>query len=383
MIQRLFTIAVVSVLALACTTTNTSDPMAPASNERTIYSGVEVGPTPVGSIPDIPLRDNERNRDLQLTIDYPTRGGPHPLIFISPGFGGSHRGYVGLASYWAANNYVVVRVNHGDRTMNVQTAEDIWANATPADWRNRVRDLTFVLDSIGTLTQRYPELEGKIDLTKVGVAGHSYGAHTAMLVAGARTFPGGVSYADPRIKAIVVMSPQGPSETRGLTSESFTELRVPALFMTGTRDQGITDAETPEWRAEAFRLAPAGDKWLVTVEGAGHTTFAGGGPASIEQIARERSEAERTRIPDMPDPTDPEDVLRPGGRRRPDEPIETRTGSARGTRAERQMLRQRELFAIVRGVALSFFDTYLRGDATARTALEKMSERRAVTVERK
>lgn len=382
MIHRLVSLAVVSVLALACASSDTSDSVTPLSNERTIYSGLEVGPTPVGTIPDVLLRDNDRNRDVRLTIDYPTRGGPHPLILVSPGYGGSHRGYVGLASYWAGNNYAVIRLNHGDPTVNVQTAEDVWANATAADWRNRVRDLTFVLDSLSALTQRYPELEGKIDATKVGVAGHSYGAHTAMLLAGARTFPGNVTYADPRIKAIVVMSPQGPSENRGLTRESYAELRVPALFMTGTRDQGMTEAETPEWRAEAFRLAPAGDKWLVTLEGAGHTTFAGGGPATVEQIAAERAAAERARMPDVPDPGDPNSIP---GIRRPEGEIttETRTGTMRGTRAEMMIQRQRELFAIVRGVALSFFDTYLRGDATARTALEKTAERKAVTVERK
>jgi predicted dienelactone hydrolase len=363
MIRRLIVVGFVAALALSCATDVTEQGDAPNSTERTRYSGLEVGPTPVGSIPDVLLHDNERNKDLQLTIDYPTRGGSHPLIVISPGFGGSHRSYVGLSSYWAGNNYVVIRVNHADRTANVNSPDDVWANATPADWRNRVRDVTFVLDSIPTLTQRFPELAGKIDATKIGVAGHGYGAHTAMLLGGARTFPGSVSYADPRVKAIVAMSPQGPSDTRGLTQESWAELRVPAMFMTGTRDQGAAPAETPEWRSEAYKLSPAGDKWLVTIEGARSGTFTGRMDDMIDTAARER----------MRD----QNVL--GGT---PQTTTDRTRQPR-TRAEAASLRQQELFAIARGVALSFFDTYLRGDAAGRESLEKAKDRRGVTVEHK
>src|ERR1700754_4473080 len=68
-------------------------------NEPLRYSGREVGPTPVGVIPDVRLHADDRSKDLELTIDYPTRGTAHPLIVLSPGFGGSHRGYVGLSSY--------------------------------------------------------------------------------------------------------------------------------------------------------------------------------------------------------------------------------------------------------------------------------------------
>jgi hypothetical protein len=47
------------------------------------------------------------------------------------------------------------------------------------------------------------------------------------------------------------------------------------------------------------------------------------------------------------------------------------------------MLRQRDIFANVRGVALTFFDTYLRGDAEARAALEKAPERTGVKLEKR
>jgi len=375
--NRRLVVLVVSALALACASNTTQGATRPRG-EPARYSGHEVGPTPVGAIPDVIVRDNDRNKDVQVTIEYPTRGGPHPLIVVTPGFGGTHRGYVGLSSYWAGNNYVVIRLNHNDRTANVEKPEDVWANATPADWRNRVRDVTFILDSLESLAQRFPELQGKIDATKIGVAGHSYGAHTAMLAAGVRTFPGGVSYADPRIKAIVVMSPQGPSDQRGLTSESWTELKVPTMFMTGSLDRGALESETPEWRAEGFRLSPAGDKWLVNLMGAGLVTFSGG-VAGIEQIARERGVRD-VNIPMAPDPRDPNVPRRPPSA---GEVTREGPGTPRGSRAEALALQQKDVFATIRGVALTFFDAYLRGDAAGREALEKASARTGVVVEKK
>jgi len=346
------------------------------------YSGHEVGPSPVGSIPDVRLRDNDRNKDVELTIDYPTRGTGHPLIVLSPGFGGSHRGYVGLSSYWTANNYVVIRLNHGDKTADVKTAEAMWSNATPADWKNRVRDVTFVIDQLPALTKSFPELEGKFDAAKIAVAGHSYGAHTAILVGGARTFPGGVSYADPRVKAVLVMSPQGSSELRGFTKESWTELKTPAMFMIGSVDKGMTDDETAEWRAEAYRLAPEGDKWLVNLEGAANVTFAGGVPGLAEQIERERGTTGGPNVPVAPDPTDPDRI--PTGRAPTGREVAAQgPRQPRGTRSDQLILRQKDIFANVRGVALTFFDTYLRGDAEARTALEKAAERTGVTIEKR
>jgi hypothetical protein len=95
---------VISVVALALT-------FAPASmegsgrettsvpGEAPRYSGYEVSPSPVSSIPDVRRATAARNRTSahDRLPDAPR----HPLIILSPGFGSSHRGYVGLSSYWA------------------------------------------------------------------------------------------------------------------------------------------------------------------------------------------------------------------------------------------------------------------------------------------
>ncbi len=352
--NRRITIAALALLAFACATPQGSDRNEDGLRDTPLgrYGGA-LGDSPVGVIPDVTLHDVARNKDYQLSIEYPTRGTNHPLIIFSPGFGGSHRGYVGLSSLWASNGYVVVRTSHADsgRLPQVENAADVWASQTATEWRNRVRDVTFVIDSLDALEQRYPELQGKIDRTKIGVGGHSYGAFTAMLVGGVRTFPGATRYADPRVKAIVAMSPQGPGEVRGLTRESWDELRLPTLFMTGTRDRGATDAETPEWRREAFTLSPAGDKWLVVLEGARPASFTGRVEDVIRSVAMEESQ-----ISDNPTPG--RDVTRT----MPRDPGRERVTISANERA---------IFNRVKGLSLAFWDTYLKGDAKGREGLEQ------------
>ena len=59
------------------------------------YYGVEA-PFPVGSIPSATLHDPQRNKDLSMSIEYPTRGGPYPVIVFSHGYGSSSEGYISL-----------------------------------------------------------------------------------------------------------------------------------------------------------------------------------------------------------------------------------------------------------------------------------------------
>jgi predicted dienelactone hydrolase len=314
----------------------------------------EAGSTPVGVIPDASLHDTARGRDVSLSIDYPIAAGPHPLIVFSHGFGATGRQYVGLSSHWASNGYIVIKPTHaGDNNVRL-------ADITPSSFDDRVADIKFVLDSLPALQQKYPELQGKIDTAKIGVAGHSLGALTAMLIGGLRVYPGPKSYADPRVKAVIAMSPQGPRESWGLTKESWSELRGPVMYMTGDRDKGIDDTETPEWRREAFELSAAGDKWLVFIQGAGHLAFTG-------------------RLGVMPEPPPVTATMAD-----PNDPFATRqTLDAQRQRTGTLTDPLRATSGTIKAISLAFWDTYLRGDAAGREFLDKAGERSGVEVKRK
>jgi len=278
----------------------------------------DAGPSPVGVIPVATLHDAQRSKDLELSIEYPTRGGPFPVIVFSHGYGSSDRGYEPLISYWTSYGYVCIRPSHADagtmrdtlrealerrpqqqqrqrrtQSTSVQeqprernTMEAIWDREREAQWRDRVLDVKLVLDSLDELERQFPELRGKMDHSRIGVGGHSYGAFTSMLISGARTFSNPpLSLADPRVRAAVVMSPQGTAANRGLTEQSWTDVRIPVMYMTGSLDRGATESETPEWRKQAFEFSPAGDKYFVLIPGASHLSFTGGtGPLAFEPV---------------------------------------------------------------------------------------------------
>lgn len=327
----------------------------------------QAGEIPVGVIPSAFLNDTQRNRRLDLTIEYPTRAGSYPVIVFSAGFGPPSRTYVGLSSYLASHGYVVMKVGHPETRPDVTELAEIWKGQTAEHWKNRARDLSFVIDSLAALQQQYPELNGKVDATKVGISGHSYGAFSAMLLAGARTFAGATpqSYADPRVRAALVMSPQGPGETRGLTTESWREVKIPIMYMTGSTDRGLTDEENEAWRRQAFELSPAGDKWFVSVAGAGHYSFAG-------------------RLPRLDAPRDETVPLMPGDQRDPRDPRnrnvpQTRT-SMQPRRVDAGFYSDRQILNVVRTVSLAFWDAYLKNEPAGREYLTKLSTRTDMTV---
>jgi predicted dienelactone hydrolase len=347
---RRFLIVTFAALALfGCASTTPDDDDTPKSRYAT-----EAGETPVGVIPSANLRDPQGST-VVMAIDYPTRGCPCPLIVFSHGYGGNARGYVGMATHWASYGYVVIRANHRD-TSRI-------ADLNVSNWKARVDDVRFILDSLPALQEKYPELQGRIDTAKIGLSGHSLGALTAMLAGGVRTFPDATSYADPRVKAILAMSPQGPREDWGLTEQSYAELRVPTLFMTGTLDRGLDDDETPEWRQRAFELAPAGDKWLFVISGAGHASFTG-----ATGLTDREQQALQTGADALPPGTDRRNPL--GGMQRDQRPVV-------------MVHPERALHGTVKALSLAFWDTYLRADAKGREALEAVEKRGNVEVKRK
>jgi predicted dienelactone hydrolase len=309
-VPTLIAIAILAACSSSQSGTNTSTTAPPPMTIGTYNS--DAGPSPVGVIPVATLHDAQRSKDLELSIEYPTRGGPFPVIVFSHGYGSSDRGYEPLISYWTSYGYVCIRPSHADagtmrdtlrealerrpqqqqrqrRTQPTSGQEQprernameaIWDREREPQWRDRVLDVKLVLDSLDELERQFPELRGKMDHSRIGVGGHSYGAFTAMLINGARTFSNPpLSLADPRVRAAVVMSPQGTAANRGLTEQSWTEVRIPVMYMTGSLDRGATESETPEWRKQAFEFSPAGDKYFVLIPGASHLSFTGGAGA--------------------------------------------------------------------------------------------------------
>jgi predicted dienelactone hydrolase len=249
----------------------------PLSAEAPRYSP-KAGPLRVLAIDQLALHDPARKKDLSVKIYYPEATGPFPIIVFSHGLYASKDSYWALGQYWASYGYVCIHPSHADSAQDSGYRGGLrQALADSELWRSRPKDVSFILDSLPQIERLAPTLKGKLDHARVGVGGHSYGAYTAVAIGGATVqMPGGkapVSFADKRVQAIVVLSPQGEGQM-GLTSHSWENIRVPMLAMYGSRDFA-TQRRTSIWRSQPFNGAPPGDKYDVEIEGATHFTFVG------------------------------------------------------------------------------------------------------------
>src|SRR5262249_49144533 len=136
------------------------------------------------------LRDAKRNKDLTLKIYHPKAEGPFPVVVFSHGFGGDKEAFADLSRHWASHGYVCLHPTHADSLRGkgvglagLKVAMDKGLS-DPVKIAERVGDVTFLLDALPEIEAKVPALKGRLDAKRIAVAGHSFGAFTAMLVGG-------------------------------------------------------------------------------------------------------------------------------------------------------------------------------------------------------
>jgi len=269
--------------------------------------------------------DNARQRTIPFKAYYPTDGvPPFPVIVFSHGLGGSREGYEFQGRHWASHGYVSVHLQHPG------SDDSVWRDVPPAqrieamrealkDLRaavDRPLDVRFAIDQLTAMSTGEGPLAGKLDLAHIGIAGHSFGAWTAQIVAGqlAITPQQELSLADPRVSAAVFESPNHTNRVRD-PERAYGTVRIPCLHLTGTEDhspfEGLTRADE---RVVPFGYMDGSDQYLCVFEGGDHMVFSG-------------------RIAPRPRPKD-------------------------------------ERFqSLIKAMTLAFFDAYLKGDEEARAML--------------
>lgn len=109
--------------------------------------------------------------------------------------------------------------------------------------------------------------------------GHSMGAATAMMEAGARNKLG--IRGTGSFSVYIALSPQGAGSI--FPQNAWSDIRKPVLLLTGTRDTELSGASW-ETRTEPFKDMPPGCKWLGVIEGARHLNFAGNGMSRNTEV---------------------------------------------------------------------------------------------------
>lgn len=230
-------------------------------------------------------RDAPRDRVLPLKIFWPrAANAARPVILFSHGLSGTRQGYGYLGTHWASHGYVAVHLQHpGTDSIVLQDPAGAMEamKAASKDVRhaiNRAQDVRFVIDQL----HRPGRLQGDwchgLDLERIGIAGHSMGAGTALSIAG-QSYPAMAEpapLADRRVKAAVVLSPPvRGTPPQGSWASIYGTVAIPCLHMTGTDDESPIGITTAAQRRIPFDTITTRPQYLVTFRGGDHMVFTG------------------------------------------------------------------------------------------------------------
>ena len=254
---RLIAMGLLGVGALCAQAAPSATAEAPPKSEATLAAeAVAVDPA-LYSTQTFEWNDATRNRAVPAKLYLPVgplTPGAVPLVVFSHGIGGSKDGYSYLGRYFAAHGYASLHVQHvgSDRQLwrgnPLSIVSRLSDAAQETEALNRVKDVKFALDKV--LAE---PVGSAINAQRLVAAGHSYGANTTLLLAGAKVDVNGstVFAKDPRFSAAILISAP-PFYGLGDPQKIVSGIDVPTLHITATAD----DIQIPGYNSGvADRLA--------------------------------------------------------------------------------------------------------------------------------
>ena len=230
---------------------------------------------------DMHWNDAARQRDIPVRLYWPaaaSASAPVPLVVFSHGLGGSRTGYSYLGRHWASLGFASLHVQHAgsDRAVWTGNVFKLFGNlqtaASESNALDRAKDVSFAITSI--LDSK--DFGQQINPSAIAVAGHSYGANTAMLIGGAAVERDGKPLAlrDDRVKALILISAP-PFTGEGDMAKILGPIKVPTLHVTGTDDVIRVPGYYSDLadRVAVYEAVAGPGKLLTVFKGATHSIF--------------------------------------------------------------------------------------------------------------
>ena len=256
------------------------------------------------------LEDTTRDRTFEVDVYLPNMNESAPLVIISHGLGSDRTSYRYLAEHLASHGFAVASPEHpGSNADYIQALFEGAADqiSEPDEFIDRAQDISFIVDELERRSREDGSLGDRIDLSRVGVIGQSFGGYTALSLGGAEInfarleigCPQGsarrdtlnlslllqcraadlqlgsvaatdtLSLRDDRVKAIMAINPIGSTV---FGPEGFSQIEVPTLMMTSSSD---VVAPTLFEQIFPFSWLNVRDKYLVLMRKATHFSTIG------------------------------------------------------------------------------------------------------------
>ncbi|MFM1841583.1 MAG: hypothetical protein RLZZ490_314, partial [Cyanobacteriota bacterium] len=245
------------------------------------------------------LTDTKRDRRFYVDVYRPQRwkSGQTPVVILSHGLASRPEDFDIAAKKLASYGFVVALPQHPGS--DLRQAEALLRGEArqgyfPTDFIDRPLDISYVIDELER--RNAGEFENRLNLTQVGVAGHSFGGYGALAVAGATidwetlelecqvgegvpntalilqcdalTLPReDYQFKDPRVAAILLANPVNSAifGVKGLQ-----QVTVPTMVMGGSHDPATPFVLE---QARSFPRLGSEEKYLSLMEGQAHVDF--------------------------------------------------------------------------------------------------------------
>ena len=222
--------------------------------------------------------DAERSRPVLAKLYLPAGATAQlPLVVFSHGIGGSREGYTYLGKYWAAQGVASLHLQHAGSDRSIWTGNPLALVSRLQDAARESEAVARAVDVRFALDQLLAGPHGRrLDPGRIAAAGHSYGANTTLLVAGATVERNGqtLQYRDPRVKAAILISAP-PFYGESHLDAILGPVQIPTLHITATAD----DIRIPGYysglqdRAAVYAATGSRHKWLAVFKDGSHSIF--------------------------------------------------------------------------------------------------------------
>jgi dienelactone hydrolase len=230
--------------------------------------------------------DSKRcDRKIPYKIYLPQEEGLYPVIIWSHGLGGSRDGAGFISRFLASHGYAVVHIQH------LGTDSSLWEGKDGHPWdviRNtriprkstlsRFQDVPFVLDQLKIWKDQNPDQGQKMNLSTLGMSGHSFGALTTQMMAGQKRGTGKRLYDlwEPRFKAGIVYSPVPVRKIYdGSNINVYQDFKIPLFFMTGTKDSSPVEGFDYTERLHVYEGSQGPSQHILIKQGGDHMVYNG------------------------------------------------------------------------------------------------------------